>query len=393
MKYKILYVYHSMSTRGGLERVLSDKMNYLAERMGHEVYFLTTDQGEDLSAYDISNKIHWIKLSQIRYHDIYNVSYPKRFLWLYQFKNYLKKELLNAIDLISPDFIIATTSFASDIISGIKCKSIKICESHMSYPYIMKAGSKHSYMPKLEYWTKSIYDILFRRSIRKYDELVVLTKQDKDYWAPYRSSVVISNPITYFPEKVSETSSKKIIAVGRLHGQKGYDLLIKSWSKIAKHFPEWSINIFGDGTERQVYIDMIREYGLEDSIFIHPSSSDIFKEYHDSEFLVLSSRAEGWGLVLVENMSCGRPCVSYNCESGPAEIITDGVDGLLIEPEDIDALANGIERMITHPEERKSMGYAARESSKRFYISNIMNKWQSLFDRLYKEKHKDGITE
>lgn len=382
MQYKVAYVYHSLSTRGGLERVLTDKMNYMADMLEYEVYLFTTDQFDDLPAYPVSPKIHWINFREMRYHNIYKVRYPKRYFLLKRFNRYLKKKLEASLADIQPDFLISTTSFAMEVVAELKTSAYKICESHISYPYIMKAGPKHRYMPKLEYCFKSLYDIQFRRIIRKYDELVVLTNDDFRYWAPYRSSVVIPNPVTLYPETFSETTSQSIISVGRLHGQKGYDLLISAWKQIAAKYPQWHINIFGDGTERQKYLDMIQKSGLSNSIFIHPSSANIYSEYDKAGFLVLSSRAEGFGLVLAEAMSCGRPCVSYNCESGPADIIQDGVDGLLVQPESISELAEKIEWMITHEPERKYMGRKARESSARFSISSIMPMWVSLFNRI-----------
>ncbi|HRM91835.1 MAG TPA: glycosyltransferase, partial [Thomasclavelia ramosa] len=121
---------------------------------------------------------------------------------------------------------------------------------------------------------------------------------------------------------------------------------------------------------------------VSNSIFIKEPTRYIYKEYMNSEFLVLSSRAEGFGLVLAEAMSCGRPCVSFNCPCGPDEIITDGVDGLLAKNGDVDDLAEKMEWMITHDKERKEMGIRARESAKRYDKEKIMTQWINLFNEL-----------
>lgn len=382
---KLLYVYHSLSTRGGLERVLADKMNWLADVAGYDVYFLTTDQLGDAPAYPISDKIHWLRYEEKRFHNIYKVSYPKRYFALRSYNKYLKRSLESALKEVRPDVLISTTSFAMEVVASMRTAAKKVCESHIAYPYIMKAGPKHRYMPKLEYVFKTLYDIQFRSVIKAYDELVVLTQDDHNYWKPYRTTTVIPNPVTSYPDEVSpleEEGRKSIISVGRLHGQKGYDMLIEAWSRLAEKHKGWHIDIFGDGVERQKYLDMIASKGLQEGIIIHPSSNQIYAEYQKADFLVLSSRAEGFGLVLAEAMACGRPCVAFDCESGPRDIIADKEDGLLVPAENVDKLTEAIDWMIEHPSERCAMGRLARENAKRYAIDSVMPLWMTLFERL-----------
>ena len=295
---KIVYIYHSLSAYGGLERVLSDKMNYLAENYNIEIHFITCDQKGDSFSYSLSGKIRHKDLGGLRYHDMYKYRYPYRLFYMYKFEKDFRNRLLKELNAIKPDIIITTTSFATTIIANLRYPCIKILESHIAQPFIMKAGPEHVYLNKFEYAVKSLYDWYFCSVIRKFDSLVVLTKQDVLDWRKYRDAVCIYNPVTIYPDAVNkpEHSLHQIISVGRLYGQKGYDLLIEAWNKIASKYPDWSIHIYGDGNEKQDYINLIHKHNLQNSIYIHPAVSNIYDKYQKSDFLVLSSRAEGFWL-------------------------------------------------------------------------------------------------
>ena len=215
--------------------------------------------------------------------------------------------------------------------------------------------------------------------------MVALTDGDANDWRKYVSKVlVIPNPVTYYPQKIFQYNGKRkrIICVGRLHEQKGFDMLIDAFAQISNQCQDWTVDIFGDGSDKALLLSKIKHYCLEERVVINSPTSQIYDEYMRSDFLVLSSRYEGFPLVLNEAMSCGIPCVAFRCKYGPEDAIEDGVNGLLAENGNIDDLANKILWMIMHPEERLRMGIRARETSLNYDIQSIMNKWTDLFDRI-----------
>lgn len=385
---KLAYIHHSLAIHGGLERVWADKINYLAEQPGYEIVLITTDQCGQPFGYPLSPRVRHIDLGGIRYHSIYHHSYPRRFFDIHRFKKDFCKRLQKILEETKPDILIANTSFCPEWIARVPYPCKKIVEVHIAYLFTLKAGPKHKgEMPTWRYWLKAQYDKMFLKSLTHFDELVTLTQEDCRDWSKHRHAVCIPNPLTRVPDATHDgVERKRIIAVGRLYGQKGFDLLAEAWSMICKQHPDWKVTIFGDGNEKAQIEACIRRLGVKDSLTIHPSVSDIYGEYLQSDFLVLSSRVEGFGLVLIEAMSCGIPCVSFNCPLGPGEIITDGVDGLLARNGDVSHLAEQMEYMITHPESRFEMGKAAIRKAQQYDKEKIMRQWMQLFETIIARK-------
>lgn len=179
-----------------------------------------------------------------------------------------------------------------------------------------------------------------------------------------------------------QENSKRIITAGRLVEQKGYDLLLDAWSKVHQKHPEWILDIYGEGEDKTMLLEKRKNLALENSVLFHPPTLDIYQKYMDSDFYVMSSRFEGFGLVLAEAMSCGIPCVSFDCPHGPSDIIKDYEDGLLVEKENIKELADKICYLIENENVRIKMGHKARENVKRFLPENVMPQWKNLFESL-----------
>ena len=380
---KIVYVLKAYAMKAGLERVMSDKMNWLAEH-GYEITVVTYEQGLHPLAFPLHPSIRHIDLDT-RFFSLEQYSYPKRIFMMLQMRRKFRSRLQNLLDEICPDILVITTYSIKllDIFLSAKTVAYRLIESHVACYTVKKAFDYRDkpFFRAIAGW----YDNIVLGQVAKADCLITLTQGDAIDWRQYTSNVtVIPNPVTYYPDsiKLHDDNKCRILAVGRLHEQKGFDLLIDAFSMIADQCSGWKVDIFGDGPDKEKLEDRIRQRNLMDSVVINPPTSTIFDEYQQSDFFVLSSRYEGYPLVLNEAMSCGVPCVAYRCKYGPEDAIKDGVNGLLVEKGNIEDLANKILWMITHTEERLSMGVKAREAALRYKKDAIMNQWVGLFNRL-----------
>ena len=212
--------------------------------------------------------------------------------------------------------------------------------------------------------------------------MVALTENDANAWNKFTKTVVIPNSTSIYPKNPSNCTNKKIISLGRLNEQKGYNQLINAWTLICNKYPEWSIHIFGNGELKKPLLAEINKNQISDSFFIHDPVTNIIEKYQESAFYVMSSRFEGFGIVLVEAMACGLPTISFDCPNGPSDIITDGEDGFLVENGNIKQLSKKISFLIENEGTRISMGKKARENVKRFLPNEVMKKWIDLFEYL-----------
>lgn len=180
--------------------------------------------------------------------------------------------------------------------------------------------------------------------------------------------------------KKSDLVAKRIIAVGRYTYQKGYDMLLQAWSKVEKKFPDWSLSIYGAG-DRTKYYNLMLKLGISpERCRLNEPTKDIQQEYLNSSLFVFSSRFEGFGMAIVEAMSCGLPVVSYSCPCGPRDIIRDGENGFLIEPGDIDSFSKFMQILMSDTALRCRMANNAYCSVKKYSLDSVMNRWIRLFD-------------
>ena len=184
--------------------------------------------------------------------------------------------------------------------------------------------------------------------------------QDKERnWKNDSKVVVISNPLTVNVEKHSSCSEKRVVAAGRLAYQKHFDALIDAWNIVHKKHQDWQLDIWGDGTEKDALQNQINQYGLQDTIQLKGYAQNVIEKMSDYSIFALSSRFEGFGLVILEAMANGVPVVSFACPCGPKDIITDGKDGILVPHENTALLAQGIINLIENEAKRIEMGQNA----------------------------------
>lgn len=368
---KIIFVLRSIANRGGVERTLIDKANYLATK-GHNVLFVTYEQGNHPFAFGLSSLIVHQDLD-CRLFVLYNYSFVRRVLLYIKMALVFRKRWNALIDKYQPDVVVVTTYSCDFIckIMGVRDKTRVVVESHSAYTHDMIPNGFVDRMKKR----------LFLRNIKKCDVLICLTNGDAKCWKECVKNVkTLKNPIVYYPDLMSCYNRKtgRIISVGRLQSQKRYDRLISVSALIAPKYPQWYIDIYGKGNLYNQLKDLIKDKGLEGRVFLHEPIENIYNEYMQSQFLVLSSDYEGLPLVLLEAMSFGLPVISTDCPFGPSEIIKHQNNGLLCEM-DYKDLSEKMEWMIIHDDERQAMAIKARQTASHYKKEIVMKQWENTY--------------
>jgi len=381
---KIVYVYPQLVHRAGTERILIDKMNYLAEKEGYDIIMLTYEQAHHEIAYPLSPKVRHVDLG-VCFYPLYRYNRLTRF-FKWKKKERQLQRLFNAfMALEHPDIVVSVTYFAEVLSLEVQCpvKFVKVLESHIGLRYILNNDSDNR--KSLIRWLGTIQKKhLLIKNAKKCDVIVALNKTDSDDWSRYLKSTIIPNMVHLNTSGLySKHDSKRVIFAGRLCSQKAVFDLLKVWRLVNERHPDWQLDLYGEGEDKDRLMMEIAE--MNANVQIYPPTDDIFKQFIDSSIFVLTSLYEPFGLVIPEAMSCGLPVVSFEGD-GPCSIISDGVDGFLIKDRNIEDFADKVCRLIEDEGLRRRMGQAGVESSQRYSAENIMPLWKSLFDSIIREK-------
>lgn len=382
---RIVYHYTAFGTVGGTDRMILSKASYFADVYGYEVFLVTDSQKSNDYFFPISNRIKHVDLG-VDFSQEYGHNFVGRVYWYFKLMRIYKQRLISTLNDINPEILVITLGREMDIIHHLKKTGrILVGETHLAKPFIRNLHLLRARGGFFSYVAKYI-ERKQEKGVALLDKLVVLTETTRKQWRPFADTIVIPNFNSLYPEQLTdEKYGSSVIAVGRLNEQKGYDLLIQSWRIVHLHHPEWQINIYGNGEEKSRLEQLILDAGLSNVVYLNEPVINIEEKYMRSDFYVLSSRYEGWGLVLLEAMGCGIPCVSFDCPDGPSDIIQNGVNGLLVKNGDVGELAEKICWMIEHPEERLKMGEKGRVRALEFSQSKIMIEWKKLFEELCKK--------
>ena len=380
---KIAYYHYTMVKMGGVERIFTEKMNYLADIYGYDVFLITLYQGNHPLYYELSSKVKHIDLG-IRSHTIYTKPRYQRPFLEYQYNELIRQKFQEIITEINPDIISAVAGQHTSFILNIQTKAKIIMESHQARYY---TGMDRPRFNPVQMIKNVMQKHTMKKIEKKCDAIVTLTKDDAKSWNK-KKTFVIPNIVTQKTSCISTNTNKNVIAAGRLVYQKGFDKLIDAWDIVSASKKDWNLNIFGEG---ELYNDLQKKimlYKLSNSIKIHQPTENIETEFTQSSIFVLSSRYEGFGLVLVEAMQCGVPCISFDCPHGPSDIIDNGINGILVKNGDIEEFANAILKLIDDEELRIKMGKAAIEKAKDYLPETIMPQWIELFNNLVIDNNK-----
>lgn len=370
---KILYNIAGTCHSGGMERVLANKANWLVAH-GHEVVVVTTDQRGEAPFFTLDGRIRCKDLG-INYEENNGRSFVHKLVH-YPFKQYRhKKALKRVLKEEQPDVTVSMCCNEVSFIAGIKDGSRKVVEIHFSKFKRLQYGRKGLWRladllrTKMDEWT-----------VRKFDRFVVLTHEDKRYWGNLANMCVIPNARTFSVKEPAQLDAKKVVAVGRLNHQKGFERLIEAWAIIHHKVPEWKLDIVGEGECKEELERQIAKLGLNHCIALVPATTDMVSVYKNASILAMSSRYEGLPMVLLEAQAAGLPIVSFACKCGPKDVITDGVDGFLVEEGNIEQLALKLLTLMQDADLRKQMGAAAYAHSDRYSEERIMKQWIDLFE-------------
>lgn len=357
---RLAYCIHALNLSGGIERVLTTKANYLADVLGYEVHIVTARQKGRGTFFPLSERVVL--------HDL--DANDRLFLLKY------RRKLDSLLVKIRPDITVTVCDNGLYALTRCTDGSVKLGEFHFSHEkFLMKYGTNFFGRLYASFRTRRL-----ENAVRRLDRFVVLTKADKEDWEKVRPDVEqIYNPLSFVSEEVSPLTCRRCIAAGRLESQKNFNDLITAWKTVDSRHPDWTLGIYGDGSQKEALHRRIDSEGLTGKVILEGNTDDIRTEMLGSSCLVLSSRFEGFPMILLEALTTGLPIVSYDCPKGPSEIVTIGANGFLAKVGDTATLAQGICSIINSKELRDRFGAESKRRSGHFTLERIMERWDSLF--------------
>jgi glycosyltransferase involved in cell wall biosynthesis len=363
----------SAMNSGGAERVAANLVNAWSAR-GDRVTLLVTFSGKGECFYQLADNVRLVYLADLAGH----MGKGIRAYWARYFA--LRKFLKQT----RPDVVVAflTNVNVATLLAAIGL-SLKVIVAEHIYPPMLPVGGVLNTLRRLT------YPVAFRVTMLTQEGLTWLTTL-----IPKASGVVIPNPVTYplplgtpalSPATIIDSERSLLLAIGRMDMQKGFDYLLESFAAIASQYSHWDLVILGEGPEHNRLIQQVADLKMQHRVLLPGRAGNMAEWYARADLYVMSSRFEGFPNTLVEAMAHGCAAVSYDCDTGPRDIIRDGVDGLLITPVgDVPALTQALDRLMGNDAERNQMAQRATEVRERYSMPRILAQWDALFDSVEK---------
>lgn len=361
---KILYIVPKINNEGGVARILSVKANYLVENFGYEVHILTQNVGNKPLFYLFNDKIKRLDM----------VLRGTKISFFLQYVKALKKVLKT----LNPDIIIVCDNGLKAYLIPfiLKTKTPIVFESHGSKFIEEKEQTK--------YFSGTRYKLAFKEFYaNKFAKFVTLSNESLKEWN-IKNGFIISNPLWFEASRFAVLQSKKVIIVARHSYEKGLDRMLQIWQKVVQKHPDWSLEIYGKSTENQELQRLANTLNIIDYVTFYEPVKNINDKYIEASIVAMTSRTEGFGMVLIEAMACGVPVIAYDCPVGPRSIITNNENGFLIKDENINLFVEKLNLLIENENLRIEMGKKARQSVEKYNLETIMLQWKSLFENLVK---------
>ncbi len=357
----IIYVIEDFSENGGVERIVSDKANTLFTQCHHNVTLISVYHDSRQQHYQLADGINLIHLDVPFARKTTNTW--SRLLSRMNTMLTAIKRLNKAIKPLNPDIIFFATTLGAILLPFCNAKARKIYESHLA----------RNFNP---------FNKLFFLTELKAERIICLTTGDARQFKHAKRVDIIPNYINDVKSHVEDYSVKKAIAVGRLEYQKGFDILIDCWKEISRQYPDWQLDIYGEGSCKEELQRQINLLQLEDKVKLCGRNNDIMDAYPQYSIHLMTSRYEGLPMTLIEAQACGLPSVVFDFQYGASDIIVNGRNGHVVEQGNSKLFVAAVVELLSSETMRTDYGTHALETGKHYSKENIFSKWVAIIKGL-----------